>query len=363
MPKIIAIDGIIGIDVTVNGIRNDIQAAKGEDITFEISSPGGFVAPGIAIFNLIKNIPQKTTARIIGLAASMASIIPLAADTVIAESMSIFMIHNSQGITAGDRHDHAKRISIMSGMDKMMANVFAQKTGKSIKEIGLLMDAETFFFGDDIKEAGFVDETIEAEKQEDREEALAFANLQIENCFDELKNSEPEDLGKIAALLDIKNIKASSIIKPTQPKATTPAAANQNPNPKVKMDLQQHLTENPASQKELDSMIATAKTEATATLQAKIDKVVPFIGNTNYPGIASMCSKVLKNESEFSTLEGAVTAFDMIKEQTNSTDATAETEDKGETKAEETTTSTDGMVNSDQDMDAIVKKHKQQIQG
>jgi len=129
------------------------------------------------------------------------------------------------------------------------------------------------------------------------------------------------------------------------------------------MDLTQFLTENPTAQKELDSMVASAGTKATEKLQAKIDKVVPYIGNSSYPGIEAMCAKVLENKSEFATLEGAVTAFDMLTEKNKSTDAKNETEEKGDTAAENNEGSSNGIVNSEQDMDAIVAKIKTQTQG
>jgi len=84
MTKQIEIDGEIGWDVSPSMVSKQLKEANGEDVEILFSSPGGFIDDGLAIFNMIHDYKGKTTAKIIGMAASMASYIPLAADRVIA---------------------------------------------------------------------------------------------------------------------------------------------------------------------------------------------------------------------------------------------------------------------------------------
>ena len=79
---IISIDGVIGWDVTAETVRAELAKAKAEPITVQISSPGGSVFEGLAIYNLIKGYKGEKSTEIIGLAASMGSYIALATEKV-----------------------------------------------------------------------------------------------------------------------------------------------------------------------------------------------------------------------------------------------------------------------------------------
>lgn len=85
-------------DVTPSEVRSAIKhLGEKEPITFEITSAGGSCTAGIAIANLIRQASvdgHQTTAHIIGLAASMASVIACAADVVKMDQSSFMMIHN-----------------------------------------------------------------------------------------------------------------------------------------------------------------------------------------------------------------------------------------------------------------------------
>ena len=360
MPKI-AIDGIIGIDVTTEGIRSQIKAAKREEIDFEISSPGGLVSEGIAIFNLIKNIPQKTTANIIGIAASMSAIIPMAADEVRAESMSFLMIHNSRGITAGDRHDHSKRIAIMSGLDKMFARVFSEKTGKSTEEIGGLMDSETFFFGNEMEKAGFVDKIIESENQEDQEEARAFALLQIENCEEEIKKLAPEDLGKIAAMLKTQPQTQQATEPVTKLRTPEPrkSATNQQSKEVKNMDLTKFLAENLEAKKEFDTLLKAEFEKGADSIEARIDKVSPFL-TAEYPEqIKAQGMKAIKGDISTDTFDAIVAMHDMQNEGKNSQAAADETGEQGSTQSQDhEAISEGGEIKTEADRQAMVARLK-----
>ncbi|MEJ2043708.1 MAG: Clp protease ClpP [Reinekea sp.] len=217
MAKIISISGEIGWDVYPNDIRNQIKEAKGEDIVFEISSPGGYVYDGLEIFNMIKNYEGNTTAKIVGMAASMASYIPLAADRVIAESNAIYMIHNARAYAYGDQNALTKTANILTGLSNLLASRYIAKTGKNKKEIKSLMDAETYFFGNEILEAGFVDEMINVDDDATaKDDKILDAMLKVEAVIEKIKqNPEKEqNIDKIAAYL--KPNKPEPPVNPTQ---------------------------------------------------------------------------------------------------------------------------------------------------
>lgn len=108
MPQKISIRGIIGFDVTAQDIREQFKTAAGEDVILEINSPGGDLLDGIDIYNQIKQYEGKVTAHIFGMAASAASYLAVAADSIRAEDNSVFMIHNAWLIAIGDYKEMQK---------------------------------------------------------------------------------------------------------------------------------------------------------------------------------------------------------------------------------------------------------------
>lgn len=202
--KTIVIDQPIGYyNSDGQWLRQKLAEAKGEDIRVEISSPGGFVFDGLEMFNLLKNYEGNVTTHIMGLAASMASYLALAGKRITAEANAVFMIHNVWGVVVGDYSDMQDAANTFKGLSSLLGKTYAARTGKSEKDIKALMDAETYYFGDEMKDAGFVDEIIPTEKKETRDDAVAYARLALEECVSKMKaeKSKPDDLKKAAALL------------------------------------------------------------------------------------------------------------------------------------------------------------------
>ncbi|NIA28329.1 MAG: hypothetical protein GWP06_00275 [Actinobacteria bacterium] len=214
MPKTILLSGTVGFEINVEDISAELESAGGEDVTFNLTTGGGSVFQGLAISNLIKNYSGKTTMHIIGLAASMGTKIALAADKVTAEEDAVFMIHNPTGFVHGDQNDMAKMSKTLESIADLLARTYAQKTGLTKAEHRKQMDNETFFFGDEIKDAGFADQITGAKKDKrHKAAALSDAELDIKSASETLKTLEiEEDYTKIAALLNegknMPNIKA-----------------------------------------------------------------------------------------------------------------------------------------------------------
>jgi len=211
--KTIVISGIIGFwDNDAEWLRREIAGEN--DIRVEIASPGGFVYDGIEMFNILKNHPGKVHTHLMGLAASMASYLALAGDTITAEGNAVYMIHNASMYVGGDYRDFKKAADYLNGINSILAKKYAERTGKSISEIRKFMDEETFFFSDEILKAGFVDSITEVETKEDRSESLSYARLEIEDCLAKMEKFEKKN-EKMAALftLDVKNEKVNDYIK------------------------------------------------------------------------------------------------------------------------------------------------------
>ena len=127
----------------------------GERVTIEINSAGGLCIPGFAIANSIKNSQAHVVAHVVGLAASMASVVMCACDEIQLEEGSFVMIHNPWSWAEGDAEELRKEAEVLDTMKAgIMAFYRAKFPGKSDEEISGLMDAETWMTGTDALRAG-----------------------------------------------------------------------------------------------------------------------------------------------------------------------------------------------------------------
>ena len=147
--------------VTAKSFQKELAGIKASQIDLHINSPGGEVFDGITIYNLIKQHPANVTAHIDGLAASIASVIALAGDTVIMAENALFMIHNPWGFAMGDATEMRKTADLLDKIGGSLVTAYSSKSGKSDDEISVLMDSETWMTAQEAKDAGFIDEISE----------------------------------------------------------------------------------------------------------------------------------------------------------------------------------------------------------
>ena len=148
--------GIHGI--TAKSFLEDLKDLKGKDITVHINSTGGDVFQGQAIYTALKNYTGKVTVKIEGLAASMATVIALAADKIEMTSNSLFMIHSPMSNVFGNKSQMRRQINALEKVESTMLNVYSKRTNLSEDKINLMMETETWLSADEALEFGFVDE-------------------------------------------------------------------------------------------------------------------------------------------------------------------------------------------------------------
>lgn len=201
--SVIKIDDEIGYwGINSQMISRQLDEASG-DITIEISSPGGAIFEGISIFNAIKSYDKgEVTTVITSLAASMASVIALAGDKVKAYDNSVYMIHNGSMGIYGDARFLRKKADHLESLTSLMANIYIAKTGKTEQEIKQLLDDETYFYGSEMLDHGFIDELIATDIGGDSESAKAIAQESFKSCMMHYKEkAKDEDTEQAAALL------------------------------------------------------------------------------------------------------------------------------------------------------------------
>lgn len=150
-----------------------------KEIHLRVNSPGGSVFDGMAIYEKIKSEKskgRKVVAYVDGVAASMASVIILAADEVIIGDGAFIMIHKPLVGAYGNATELERMISILDKIEDQMIGIYAKKTGMSKLEISNALAAETWYNSDEALEAGIAD------KKFDAADSIGAAASMIQDC-------------------------------------------------------------------------------------------------------------------------------------------------------------------------------------
>lgn len=165
--EVIGEDFWTGGGFTAKRMATALRAIGNNAVTVNINSPGGDMFEGIAIYNLLREHPAKVTVKVMGWAASAASIIAMAGDEIIMGLGSFMMVHNAWGVVVGNRHDMRDAAKLFDGFDSAITDIYEARTSTKRKDIETLMDAETFMGSSDAVAQGFADKVDEGIKMPD----------------------------------------------------------------------------------------------------------------------------------------------------------------------------------------------------
>jgi ATP-dependent Clp protease, protease subunit len=145
-------------DVTPTWFKDQIAKLKNfKNINLYINSPGGGVFAGMTIYNVVNRMSAEVTAYIDGLAASIASVVAMAADKIIMPKNALMMIHNPMGIVMGYAEDMRKEADLLDRVKSSIMSTYKDRTKKDEKKISAMMDAETWMTGEEAVRDGFAD--------------------------------------------------------------------------------------------------------------------------------------------------------------------------------------------------------------
>ena len=141
------------------------------EIDIKINSQGGSVMNGLSIVNTILDSKIPTTARIVGVVASMASVIALAADKTVMSDYAVLMWHNPFSPSGEAPSDQLMAFSAM------LNKIYASRLGMSEEEVKSFMDGEdgkdgTWFNAEKAKSLGLISEIEQTGIQKTLEENL-----------------------------------------------------------------------------------------------------------------------------------------------------------------------------------------------
>ncbi len=154
--------------VSAADFTRELAAAKTGKVVLRINSPGGDVFEARAMMTAIAEHPATFTAKIDGLAASAATALTLACDTVEIADGGFYMIHQAWTFAMGNADDLTATAALLSKIDDQLVKGYVDKSGKPDAEVRALMKAETWFDAEEAVAAGFADSKIEVTAKGDK---------------------------------------------------------------------------------------------------------------------------------------------------------------------------------------------------
>lgn len=296
MDEAVHLDGVVGWDITVSSVREEMSTKSG-DVPIEMSSPGGYITKGVAIMNIIRNYKKGKTCARVSFAASMMTQIAMACDEVGIYDNGIFMIHNAQGGAYGDHNEQRKQADLQERMSNILAQAYVKKTGLSLEVIKKMMDEGTYLFGQEAVELGFADYLIETDEVKDKLVAVAMADELFAKGLTAIKEEALDSAGLEANLKLCSGIECSLGASPTavtSDKSNTTHQGADMAEKTILQMLQEKIgwdSDKPAAQS-VDELAATlkaahdaldvantalaTKTEATDALKVKLAEADKF---------------------------------------------------------------------------------------
>lgn len=178
---VIGYDWWTGDGVTARRISAALRSLGPGPVTVNINSPGGDMFEGLAIYSLLREHQGHVTVKVLSLAASAASVIAMAGDTVQIARAGFLMIHNAWVVAAGNRNDFRDLADWMEPFDAAMADIYSARTGAENKAMARLMDAESWIGGSSSIDQGFADELLPSDQvQQGQAKAQAHAARRME---------------------------------------------------------------------------------------------------------------------------------------------------------------------------------------
>ena len=183
-------------NIDLEGFAKELNKVQGQELEILINSPGGDIFDGVAIADLIQRREAHTTTTAIGLAASIATVVLMAGDTVQMSESSTIMIHDAWTFEAGDSETLKKTAETLDKMSEIIANIYTnqiEKAGKLLKDrdttkkmIRKLMKNETWLDANEALNIGLIDKIVKpikdieftfgAEGMSDNGEIMSFQN-------------------------------------------------------------------------------------------------------------------------------------------------------------------------------------------
>jgi ATP-dependent Clp protease protease subunit len=161
---IIGEDWWTGAGFTAKRMAAALRSLGKGPVTVAINSPGGDFFEGLAMYSMLREHPGDVTVKVMGLAASAASLVAMGGDEIQISRAGFFMIHNTWIVAMGNRNDLRDLADQIEPFDEAMADVYAAHTGETPEAMGKLMDRESWIGGAAAVAQGFADSLLPSDQ-------------------------------------------------------------------------------------------------------------------------------------------------------------------------------------------------------
>jgi ATP-dependent Clp protease protease subunit len=132
-----------------------------DELHLHVNSPGGDVFAGQAIYSMLYHHPARIVGHVDGAAASIASLVLMAANHIVMPANATMMVHSPWTVAMGNARELRRTADALEQAGEGMVAAYTARTGKEADEIRALLDAETWMTAAKAKELGFADEVEE----------------------------------------------------------------------------------------------------------------------------------------------------------------------------------------------------------
>ncbi len=166
-------------DVTPQMFREELFSGEGDVVVF-LNSPGGDCIAASQIYTMLLEYKGKVTVKIDGIAASAASVIAMAGDTVLMAPTGMMLVHNPMTAAFGNKAEMEKAIEMLEEVKESIINAYERKTGLSRQKLSRLMDSATWMNARRAIELGFADGMLGDSVPADAPPAFEFSGRSAE---------------------------------------------------------------------------------------------------------------------------------------------------------------------------------------
>lgn len=166
-------------DVNASDFVQALAGITAPSIDLRVNSPGGLVFDAVAIYTALREHSARVDVRIDGIAASAASFIAQAGDTIAIAKPARMMIHDAQGFTIGGPAEHAEMLELLDDLSDMIAEIYADRAGGTVADWREPMRATTWYSAAAAVEAGLADTVAGTDEKESEPEDRASQLLRV----------------------------------------------------------------------------------------------------------------------------------------------------------------------------------------
>jgi len=143
--------------VSASAFVRELRAITAKAIDLRINSGGGLVFDAIAIYSALKNHPATVDVTVDGIAASAASFVAMAGDSIAIEKPAKMMIHDAMGLVVGNAGDLREFAELLDELSDTIAGIYADRAGGTVARWREAMRAETWYGAAEAVKAGLAD--------------------------------------------------------------------------------------------------------------------------------------------------------------------------------------------------------------